>query len=74
MYPNIFISNKFWGLFEEYRNEIKIGEVRRELQLEVLICPPRFKPMVTTEVVLSGSISLSFLAEQENQEECLVLG
>ncbi len=22
MYPNIFISNKFWGLFEEYRNEI----------------------------------------------------
>jgi len=35
---------------EEYRNGIKIGEVRRELQLEVLICPPRFKPIVTTNI------------------------
>lgn len=35
---------------EEYRNGIKIGEVRRELQLEVLICPPRFKPIITTNI------------------------
>lgn len=35
---------------EEYRNGVKIGEVRRELQLEVLICPPRFKPVITTNI------------------------
>lgn len=32
---------------EEFRNNIKIGEVVRELQLEVLNCPPRFKPNIT---------------------------
>lgn len=35
---------------DEYRNGVKIGEVRRELQLEVLICPPRFKPNITTSI------------------------
>ena len=35
---------------EEYRNGVKIGEIRRELQLEVLICPPRFKPIITTSL------------------------
>lgn len=37
-------------LCEEYRNGVKIGEVRRELQLEVLNCPPRFKPIASTSL------------------------
>jgi gliding motility-associated-like protein len=31
---------------EEYRDNVKIGEVVRELQLEVLNCPPRSKPNI----------------------------
>ena len=35
---------------EEFRNGVKIGEVVRELQLEVLNCPPRHKPEITASV------------------------
>jgi gliding motility-associated-like protein len=35
---------------EEFRNNVKIGEVVRELQLEVLNCPPRFKPNITANL------------------------
>lgn len=35
---------------EEYRGSLKIGEVVRELQLEVLNCPPRFKPNITANL------------------------
>lgn len=31
---------------EEFRGNVKIGEIVRELQLEVLLCPPRFKPNI----------------------------
>ena len=37
-------------LCEEYRDGVKIGEVRRELQLEVIVCPPRFKPVISTSL------------------------
>ena len=37
-------------LCEEYRGGVKIGEVRRELQLEVIVCPPRFKPVISTSL------------------------
>lgn len=35
---------------DEYRDNVKIGEVVRELQLEVLDCPPRFKPNITANL------------------------
>ncbi len=37
---------------EEFRDGVKIGETRRELQLEVLECPPRFKPQATTSLTV----------------------
>lgn len=37
-------------LCEEFRDGVKIGEVRRELQLEVIVCPPRFKPVISTSL------------------------
>lgn len=37
-------------LCEEYRDGVKLGEIRRELQLEVITCPPRFKPVASTDV------------------------
>ena len=37
-------------LCEEFREGVKIGEVRRELQLEVIVCPPRFKPVISTSL------------------------
>ncbi len=40
-------------LCEEFRNGVKIGEIRRELQLEVLNCPPRFKPVASTNLTVN---------------------
>ncbi len=37
-------------LCEEFRGGVKIGEIRRELQLEVIVCPPRFRPEVHTDL------------------------
>ncbi len=35
---------------EEFRDNVKIGETVRELQLEVLNCPPRSKPVITASL------------------------
>lgn len=49
---------------EEYRNGVKIGEVVRELQLEVLNCPPRHKPEITTNIVGANSTVNVFIDQQ----------
>ncbi len=49
---------------EEYRNGIKIGEVRRELQLEVLLCPPRFKPIITTNIAGGTNTVVATIGQQ----------
>lgn len=49
---------------DEYRNGVKIGEVRRELQLEVLICPPRFKPIITTNIA-GGTNTINVYLDQQ---------
>ena len=45
-------------LCEEYRNGIKLGEIRRELQLEVLNCPIRFKPVASTSLGSSNTVDV----------------
>lgn len=42
-------------LCDEYRDGVKIGEVRRELQLEVLSCPPRNKPVASSSLAAQGN-------------------
>jgi gliding motility-associated-like protein len=54
---------------DEYRNGVKIGEVRRELQLEVLICPPRFKPVISTSISASNNTVFATIG----QETCFTL-
>ncbi len=49
---------------EEYRNGIKIGEVVRELQLEVLNCPPRHKPQISTNIVGGTNTINAFVGQQ----------
>ncbi|MEM6297217.1 MAG: gliding motility-associated C-terminal domain-containing protein [Bacteroidota bacterium] len=50
--PGLYI---FGVTIEEYRNGVKIGEVRRDKQLLVLDCPPASPPAVT--FTLDGEIS-----------------
>lgn len=49
---------------EEFRNGIKIGEVVRELQLEVLNCPPRHKPEITTNIIGGTNTVDAFIGQQ----------
>ncbi len=65
---------------EEFRGNVKIGEVVRELQLEVLNCPPRFKPNVTAtlpggksyvDVVVGQQICFDINATDNNNAELL---
>ena len=49
---------------EEFRNGVKIGEVVRELQLEVLNCPPRHKPDITTSIVGDNSTVNAYIGQQ----------
>lgn len=49
---------------EEFRNGIKIGEVVRELQLEVLNCPPRHKPQITTNIAGGTNTINAFIGQQ----------
>lgn len=44
---------------EEYRNGVKIGEVRLELQFNVILCPPNPPPVVTySDTGFSNNISV----------------
>lgn len=57
-------------LCEEYRNGVKLGEIRRELQLEVLNCPIRFKPVASTSLGANNSVTVTI-----GQQTCFnVLG
>lgn len=50
---------------EEFRNGLKIGEVVRELQLEVLNCPPRHKPQISTSIGGGGNNTINaFIGQQ----------
>lgn len=54
---------------EEYRGGVKIGEIVRELQLEVLNCPPRHKPEISTS--LDGGMNV--VEAKVNQQVCFDL-
>lgn len=49
---------------DEYRNGVRIGQVVRELQLEVLNCPPRHKPNVTTNIAGGNNVVDVFVGQQ----------
>ncbi len=49
---------------DEYRNGIKIGEVRRELQLEVIICPPRHKPNITVDLSQANNVVYATIGQE----------
>lgn len=64
---------------EEYRDGIKISEVRREVQYQIIICPTRTKPEITwtnsTENVLKANAKkcLTFLAKDIDPTDSLAL-
>jgi gliding motility-associated-like protein len=60
---------------EEYRNGIKIGEVRREFQIQVLDCPPATPPKVE---LFADQITGSYqegqvLSYEVNDDKCEIL-
>jgi gliding motility-associated-like protein len=54
----------FTILCEEFRNGVKIGEIRRDIQYTTVFCKPQYTPQITTNASPSGLIA------KINEEKC----